>query len=230
MNMKPVNIVFICDEGYVMQTSTAIASCIKNKNNNSRYNIFVICSDISDTSAKILKNMSCKNCIITIINASTDNLQGLHTYRQGGYLAATEAALLKFNIPELLPELDRVLYLDGDIIVCGDLGNLYNTDIGENYIAAAHDTGKLYFKHKYVKKYAGYFNSGVMVLNLKIWREQNLSKQLIQTKKSENDSNLMDQNIFNVVMDGHVKYLDIKYNFLCVNLPKMYVQDKRMSF
>ena len=52
--------------------------------------------------------------------------------------------LLKFDLPNLLKRYQKVLYLDGDILVKGDLFELYDTDISSVMCAAAYDTGRLY--------------------------------------------------------------------------------------
>lgn len=216
--MRVISLAFICDDSFVMQTATAVTSCTVNKKPDSVYKIFIITSNVSAKNLELLNKLSRKNCHITIIEGNTKKLEGLHNFRQGGYLSATEAALLKFELPEILPELEKVIYLDGDIIVKKDLSELFDTDLENNYVAAAHDTGKIYFKHEYVKKYPQYFNSGVMLLNLKKMREDNITQKLIQTKKAENDQNLMDQNIFNIVFADKIKIIDIRWNFLCINL------------
>lgn len=111
-----------------------------------------------------------------------------------------------------------MLYLDGDIIARDDLSELYNTELGDAYLAAVVDSGSIYVKNAYIERVSNYFNSGVMLLNLAQMRKDNLSQTLIRAKMEMTDSNLMDQNVFNVVCDGHMIPLPIRYNFLPVNL------------
>lgn len=218
--MEKIKLVFICDNGFVMQTATAITSAIENKNRNSCYDIYVICSNVSEENKNKLKSLNTKKCKIILKDGDTKKFSNLHQYREGGYLSATEAALLKFDIPQILNELDKVLYMDGDVIIKKDLSTLFNIDLGDMLCAAACDSGAIYFKHQYAVQYPKYFNSGVMLLNLKRMRELNITQTLINTKKEINDKNLMDQNVFNIVFDKQIKILDIKWNFLIVNLER----------
>jgi len=128
------------------------------------------------------------------------------------------AALLKFDLPNVLAHLDKVLYLDGDLIVRGDLAELYATDLTGRYLAAVVDSGSIYYRHKYVQQVQDYFNSGVMLLNLALMRSEGASEKLVEAKRNSGDSLLMDQNVFNVVFDGKVRLLPIRYNLLYVNL------------
>jgi lipopolysaccharide biosynthesis glycosyltransferase len=218
--MKSVDLCFICNDGFVIPTCTAIMSAILNKDQNTFYNIYIIVVNISEKNRKILQGLSRENGKIHIIEGNMEKFANLHKFKIGGYLSATSEALLKFDLPQLLKNLDKVIYLDGDIIIKGDLAELFEVDVTGNFCAAVRDSGSLYFKTQYNQMCPKYFNSGVMVLNLKYMREKNVTQELIQAKKNSNDSDLMDQNILNLVFKDYVKLLDIKWNFLVVNLER----------
>lgn len=160
---------------------------------------------------------------IEIIEAELGELCAIHKGKEEGYCAATPAALLKFRLPELVHE-DKVLYLDGDLIVRCDLSELFATDVTDSFVGAVVDSGSLYSKNPTVKKHPDYFNSGVMLMNLKKMRENKSTEMLIQSKKNCKDQSLMDQHIFNDVFEGGVKFLAHKYNCLFVNLVRAYPQ------
>ncbi|MBE6444181.1 MAG: hypothetical protein E7020_05910 [Alphaproteobacteria bacterium] len=219
---KNIPIVFITDNNFVMQTSVALVSLIKNRRN-VNYDIFVIGADLSQENINIIQNIACYKQNITVIQADVNKIKNIHKYNvegQGKYLSASEAALLKFDLPNILADYEKVIYLDGDVIVLNPLDGLYNTDLGSNYVAAAHDTGKLYFDSGYNRIFPNYFNSGVMLLNLELMRQHNLTDKLINTKKELNDSNLMDQNVLNIVFKDKIKIVDIRYNLLILNLER----------
>lgn len=217
-----IPIVFITDNNFVMQTSVAITSLIENRGS-TQYKIFIIGAKLSENNKKALKNMERNDCIIEIIDGDIKKIKNLHKYNvkgQGHYLSASEAALFKFDLPNLLPKYEKVIYIDGDTIILNNLKDLYNTSLENNYVAAAHDTGKIYFKHKFVLECPEYFNSGVMLLNLNLMRKNNITDKLIETKLNLTDSNLMDQNVLNIVFKNRIKIIDIKYNFLVLNLER----------
>lgn len=216
--MKTINICMICDNDYVMPTLVALTSIIRNKNESTSYNIYIIASDLSDNNIALFNSKNSKNININIINVKQDTFEGYHKFEEGKMCVASISALFKFMIPSLLSDLDKVLYLDGDIIVKDSLDELYNTNIDNYYAAAVIDSGRIYYLTEFNKKYPEYFNSGVMLLNLDKLRKENVEQLLIDTKKNLNDSSLMDQNVFNIVFENKVKLLPIRYNLLPVNL------------
>lgn len=212
------HICLISDDNYVMPTCTAIKSIIASKSDASEYIIHIIASALSSESKAEFLTLTTDSVAIDIIEKDPAVFEGLHTFAEGAICVASVSALFKFLLPDILSDLDKVLYLDGDLICKTDLTELFSTDLGDNYAAAVPDSCQIYYKHAYVKRVTKYFNSGVMLLNLKKMREDNLPEVLVRTKKELLDSNLMDQNVFNVVFDHHLVYLPIRYNFLPVNL------------
>lgn len=216
-----INICMICDDGYIMPTSVAIQSIKDCISSDRKCHIYIITSNISRASRRSLSDLADSNVSITVINDNANaRFSDFHVFEKDSICVATLAALLKFVIPDLLPDIDKVLYLDGDLIVRNSLEQLFDTDIEDYYAAAVIDSGSIYYKHEYVKLVEHYFNSGVMLLNLKNIRKDNLVPVLIETKKNMNNNNLMDQNVFNVVFDKKIKLLPIKFNFMPVSLSR----------
>ncbi len=213
-----VNIAYILDDKYVIPTCVSAISAISNKHSSSVYNFFFITNEISEHCASLLNSLSSSTVNVYIVQTELKELKDLHVFSSRSYCVATESALLKFKLPSYLSTLSKVLYLDGDIIIRTDLSELFSTDVSDYYLAAVEDSGTLYSQNPIVLKYERYFNSGVMLLNLDLLRKENKQQVLIETKKNSNDSTLMDQNVFNEVLQSKVKYLSIKYNCLFVNL------------
>ncbi|KZX12196.1 glycosyltransferase family 8 protein [Methanobrevibacter curvatus] len=213
-----VPIVFITDENYVIPTSVSIVSLITNKNKSTFYDIFIIADNLTLKHKEKLISMQNSDVRINIIDFSSEKFEKMHVFKEKALCVATKAALLKFEIPNIFPSEDKILYLDGDIIVKKDLKELFSKNIEKYYVAAVHDTGKLYSNRQHLE-IPTYFNSGMMLLNLEYLRKDNISNLLIKTKKELKDMNLMDQNVFNIVLhDEKVKLIDIKFNFLLINL------------
>lgn len=218
--MSNIELVFIMDSNYIKQTMTAIMSIIKNKNSDTSivFNIVLVDVDNAELISTEIGKLESQTIKFNYIKSSSKKYEHLHRFREGQPCVATTVALLKFDLPQLLSHLEKVLYLDGDILVTKDLTGLYETVLEDNLVAAVVDSGSIYYQHKYVKSVANYFNSGVMLLNLEKMRAENYTQQLIDKKLASKDSLLMDQNIFNLVFDEKVKLLPIKYNFLYVSL------------
>lgn len=215
--MQTVSIALITDRNYVTPTITAIYSIIKNKRTETKLHFYLVTADLEPEQEELFMGLEQEKVLISVVKASASKYEGLHTSDPNAPCVASIAALLKFDLPDMLSELDKVLYLDGDLIVREDLTELFGTELSDNYVAAVVDSGSIYYKHDTVKKVDDYFNSGVMLLNLKEMRKDGVTARLIEEKK-KGDSHLMDQNVFNIVFNKKVSLLPIRYNLLYVNL------------
>lgn len=212
-----VNICMILDDNYVMPTCVTLHSIIDNKKNDTVLKVYLLCESLNKEHTNLFNSFSSSTVLVNVINAELGNLANLHHPSKKSFCVATKAALLKFKIADLIKE-DKILYLDGDLIIRSDLYGLYNTDIVKYYAACVCDSGSIYSENPFVKKFKNYFNSGVMLLNLKRMRKDNISERLIEIKKQEQTSTLMDQHVFNEVFNNEIKTLNIEYNLLIVNL------------
>lgn len=202
-----VNICMITDNSYVIPTMVAMQSGIYNKSNNSTYIFHLIVNNVSEDYIEKFKLLENDTVKINIIQANLNKYNDVvrHTH-------VSETACLKFDLGNLLT-IDKVLYLDGDIIIRKDLGELYNTDIENYYVAGVRDIGGELgqkFNERIGVNY--YFNSGVMLLNLKKHREDNLSDLFVRTKLEHLDWPCMDQDVLNYVMSKNILWLNLIYN------------------
>ena len=206
--MKKVNICFLTDNGYAMPTGVAIESLCKNKKKNTKYDIYILAIDISYENEKILESMNSNNISINIIK-----LKNKYKDFNMKNVSATSAAMYKFQIPDILSSQDKVIYLDGDIIVKSDLSELYSIDLGDNYIGAVLDINGVLKHHynMYIKHNVFYFNSGVMLMNLKKMRKEKISEKLIEYRLNGYNE-LMDQDALNYILKGRTLEIPFKYN------------------
>jgi len=218
-------IALICDNNYIMPASVVIASIIKNKLLGTLLDIFIVSADLSDESIYMFSLFESDTVRIIIKKESTEGFQSLHNFTDGiQKTRITTAALLKFKLPEIVVEYDKLLYLDCDVIVCEDLSQLYNQGIEDYFCAAVLNTTRLYLNnnshhmHTYMLIYKDYFNSGVMLLNLKKMRSEKSAEKLLLAKMEMTDAYFMDQDQLNAVFNGYVKLLPIRYNAQYVNL------------
>ena len=127
--------------------------------------------------------------------------------------------VFRLIIPELLPEYDKIIYLDSDLIVREDIDNLYSIDIKDNWIAAAlgvqfpiwikEDESRLkWYESQGIS--TDYFNDGVLVINAKQFRNRHLLEALIEACTTA--KYFPDQDALNIVCKGHVYFLGIEWN------------------
>lgn len=122
-------------------------------------------------------------------------------------------------LPELLPELDRVLYLDCDLIVVDSLEPLWNTDLSEHYLAAV--TNVFQDDHFYRIPMLGldspdvYFNSGVMLLNLEAMRRDDATASVLAWAQQHAEKlDWPEQDALNVVLGHRRLYLHPRWNMM----------------
>lgn len=204
-----VNLVLITDANYMDFTRVAIKSAIETKCSNSRYNFYVMTLDVSDSDISALKALKTKDVKIEVLPQGEVDL----FYVRDTHVSKT--SLLKYYIAKVLPDLDKVLYVDSDILVLHDLHSIFNTDITGKYLAAVKDPS-WFFQNMHVVElnldYRGfYFNSGVMLMNLKKIREDNLLAKL-EDYTNNNFRTYMDQDALNVVVENDVLLLPVEAN------------------
>lgn len=216
--MNYINLVLICDDEYIVPTMVTLYSIFQSKNSTSSIVANIIVTTQNRENYAIINKLEREDFKVNIIYESLDKVKHLDSHREETYCSATKSALLKFFISDLIKGIDKVLYLDGDILVRKDLTELYAIDVSDYYSAVVIDSGKLYSGREIVKNTKNYFNSGVMLLNIE--RMKSVTGELISTKLNQQDKILMDQDVFNEVIGSNILTLPIKYNFLFTNLAR----------
>jgi len=208
-----IDIALITDENYLNQVIITITSLSLNSNKNKNYNVYVLCNNVAVEKQNLLKNYSNRNIKIHTIDAQ-DYIKHFPEFKNGNF-HVTKSALIKFYLPEIFKDLDKILYLDSDILILKDLYEINSIDLSDCYIAAVKNsyaypgTEEYLFKHNI--KTNEYFNSGVMLLNLKKMREDNVSEKLIDYRIN-NRTFCMDQDALNAILGKNLKLLSYRYN------------------
>jgi len=122
---------------------------------------------------------------------------------------------------------DKLIYLDVDTIVQHDISKLWNISLGDYTLGAVEDIGKTVdcewagipnYKELGLEPKTKYFNSGVLMINVKKWRAEDISKQVILTLiKFKEHLSLPDQYGLNVVLAKKWLELDPKWNWYAIN-------------
>ena len=207
-----MNIALATDSNYIVPISVVLQSIFAHHNSIVNIYLCYLENSLSDKDITYYSTLVNSNtCTFHPIMISKKHLAKLPNTRHG------KAALLRLYLPLLLPNINKILYLDGDIVVNDNLTDLYNIELGENYIAASKDTSPIYHPN-HIKKLGintkhWYFNSGVTLMNLKAFRQINLIENINQYAKlyfSEISS--PDQDILNYICQGHTIYIHPRYN------------------
>lgn len=211
MRGRTMHVVFVADSRFIKYTATAIISILENTAEPAAFDFWIIHSDnIDEDKCHILSYIKKYDCRFHFKKVDIKNYQNLYKPYH-----ITNAVFNKFSIPNILPtDISRALYLDSDVLVLGDLLDLKNIDLKENYLAAALDYYEPYAKKIGLCKQT-YFNSGVMLLNLKKMRDENfIDKAMSFLRSEQNPKQTSDQDAFNIAAKDRWFRLDNKWNFL----------------
>ena len=193
---KEIPVFFSTDDKYIPYLDVAISSLIENASKEYRYRIIVLNTGlIADDVAKIKQNEREGFAIDFVdISAEIENIKS----RFKNVYHFSVVTYYRLFIASLFPQYDKVVYLDCDLVVLGDISELYHTELNDNILAAVPDhfvrsTGEF---RKYAKKAIGvnpdgYVNAGVLVINLEQFRKNEIEEQFIRLI-TEYDFDLLD--------------------------------------
>ncbi len=218
-----IHLVFICDAQYALPTLVALLSAKEGRAAGTEVAAHVVTPGLSRAARAAFAALEAPGFSVEIVESEAESLAALHGGDPDAPVSANHVALLKFRLPSLFPALERILYLDSDVLVRGDLSPLWETDLKGASIAAVRDSGTIYWKHAQARRHAGYFNSGVMLMDLGKMRETGAERRLFAVKRAGLDDGtapFVDQNVFNEVFADSVRHVSIRWNCLLVNLKR----------
>lgn len=216
------SIVVVCgaDNKYSMPLAVTLRSVLENLAEDRKISFFIFDGGISQNNKiKIYKSLGkSRQFSLSWLNPVTKLLTNIHL---SGHIS--KASYLRLLIPDLLaPQIKKAIYLDSDLLVMNDLGKLWDTEIKDYPLLACQDSGVPYISSTYgVANYDKlgipanykYFNSGVLVLNLDIWRLKKIGIQVIEySQKNKDYMHFHDQEALNAVLAGQWKELHPKWN------------------
>ena len=172
-----------------------------------RYHVYLLCDDVSSVSKEKIRSISSDRLIIECIDM--DLISSIRDNAISG-ITATPSSLYKFYIAEILKDIDRVIFLDGDIIVQEDLSSLYNIDLEGKQIGAVKDVVGMTFVNNGDPNFS-YFNSGILLMDLDEMRKNNCASKAMEYRKNGINER-MDQDALNYVFKDNVKILPFKWN------------------
>lgn len=211
-----MNILLSSNKKYLFATKVCIGSILKHNSNVSIYLLYSTLSDKDVSDIQSLFNTAEENHFFPIW---IDKRKFEGVFVSGNI---TEEAYYRLVVLDVIPSTeDRALYLDTDIIVRKPLLKMYNMNLGNMCIAACEDWGmnkKEEIKSKVFKKLEFsdndlYFNSGVLLFNLKKMREDFSTSYLLEFSKNNADMiTYHDQDVLNYCCKGKIMPLDFMYN------------------
>ncbi len=217
-----IPVFFATDDNYVPYLAVALQSMIDNASKDYIYNIHILATSLSDSNKDCLNKFNSQNVNLNIVDV-TLSLASVKTKLQLRDYYST-AIYYRLFIADLFPNYPKAIYLDCDIVVLEDISKLYNIDISNDYLAAIPEEvmTNVDIFGDYAEQVLGvnrenYFNSGILLMNLEKFRNDNVFSTFAKLLKTVKFIVAPDQDYLNFICKDNVKLLDIGWNKTPIN-------------
>lgn len=207
-----MNIFFASNDNYVQHLSVSIASILINSLPNEKFNFYILDGNISDNN---------KNILLSLKNIKDFNMEFIHVQDEMFKMCPitsvcyhiSNQCYYRYIIPLVKPELEKVLYLDCDIVIKDSLEDLWNIDLKDNYVAAVEDLSLITNDDAKRLGTNHYFNSGVLLINNELWKRDDIINTLFKNTQEIHDKiRWVDQCVLNYTFKDKVLFVSPKYN------------------
>ena len=218
-----VPVVFAANNQFVPMFAACLRSVIDHSTLNYNYDIVLLHSDISEENKLILKKMveGIKNISLRLFDVT--HLIVNYNLKANAHISVE--TYYRFLIQDVLPDYEKILYLDCDLVVNADVAELYQENLDGYMLAAVRDADFLgqinganketqkYIKEQFVMKDAyNYFQAGVILFNEKEMRKAYSLEQWLTFASKPYKYN--DQDVLNLYCEGKVKFIDMAWNLI----------------
>lgn len=213
-----INIVLSSDENFVPYLCVALTSV--SINNTEFITFYILENNISEESKLFIKNYEKRFNHITIIFIECSDLENklkLSKEQIEGFHGINITTYSRLFISKLIPEtVDKILYLDCDTITLGSIKELWDMDISNYMCAGSEDPAPIPLKEVIgLNSEDIYINAGVILINLKLWREKNITEDFLKFLSEHYGEYINhDQGVINGVLKNQIMSVHPKYNFM----------------
>lgn len=217
-NCKEIHIVYASDDKFAEILGVSLVSLYENNMNMESIHIYVFDSGISDgNKGKLLSICSSygREAIQFISARDISKILSMNVNTDRGSLSQYARLFVSRDLPE---NVERVLYLDCDIIINDSLYDLWNLDLKGKTIAALKDAfSKQYRKNIELQPNDIMFNSGVMLIDMAKWKEKEIEKKLLSfIKRHKGVIQQGDQGALNAVLSKETYCFHPRYNSVTI--------------
>lgn len=222
---KEIPIFFSTDDRYIPYLDVAILSLMENASPAYQYRIMVLNTGLSrDSIDKVLQRQR-PGFTIEFVDIS-DEVERIKSRLKDVYHFSV-VTYYRLFIASLFPQYDKVIYLDCDLVVLGDISRLYHTELGDNILGAAPEAFvrnteefRLYARHALGLDPDDYVNAGVLLMNLAAFRANKIEEKFMELITAY-DFDLLDpdQAYLNYLCRGKIHVLPNGWNKEPMPLP-----------
>ncbi len=212
-----IPIFYAADDNFVKYTLVSLTSLKENADRSRNYRIYILLTTVSEHLKAPFDALSEENFKIEFVDVSAylATCDGeLHTR---DYYSKT--TYYRLFIAEMYPEYDKAIYIDSDTVVVGNVADLYDHELGENYVGACHEQAMVQIDvyGTYVEKVLGidrnrYFNAGMLLINCRLFREEKLLDRFLDLLHKYTFVVTQDEDYLNVLCENRVLWLHQGWN------------------
>ena len=221
-----IAIAFAANDFFVPYMATMIYSVVVNGSEGNNYDIVILTSDISAENQQTLAKMINPFANVSLRVVNVEEYVAGYKFFTANKENFSQEAYYRLLIPEVMSEYEKVLYFDGDMVALVDVAELYQTDLRDCLLASSRDLcGLMGYYNPLEKRKAyrdnvlklkrpdDYFITGMLLFNITAFRQAYSTDFLLEYAASR-DWLQHDQDILNVLCQGRVAYLDLKWNHI----------------
>lgn len=205
--MTPINVCLACDNNYAKYAGVVVASVLANSKDDEDLRFYILDGGISENKkTEILSLKSIKDCKIEFVQIEESMFEDYKKVATHKYISI--ATYYRLRLATLLPEVERIIYFDCDMVVNSSLNNLFNVELGENIIAGVRDINK-----RMLQQNPSYINAGMVLFDLNKIRKENIEQKFYDyTNENFETIKMGDQTIINEVLKGRIKIVEDEWN------------------
>ncbi len=214
MNTETIHIAFNIDDNYLKHCCVTLTSLFEN-NKEENIHVYILYMSLSEDSKHIIRHLIEAKYAqsVSFCELAHGIIDKFPLINNGHISASTYIRLFQ---AEILPKaLNKVIYLDCDLIVEGKIIELWNTNVDNVALACVEDmwSGRMsnYERLQYSPEDA-YFNAGVLLVNLEYWRQVNTGNLSIECIQRYGNLRFFDQDILNILFHDNKKWLSLRWN------------------
>lgn len=206
-----INIAYSCDESYIPHTSISMLSLLENNTEIEEIDFYFVAKDVSQKSLDLLKKLVNSYNRKLIVISFHDLCLDLKIKTLGRHIETVYAKLFFSRIEGV----DKILYIDSDTIINSSIAEFWKIDLTNNLLAGVETYTVDAKKQLNLSKLDKFINDGVVLLNLKEFRIQDIEQKFIECIASYNgDPPVLSEGVINKVCKGKIKIIHPKYNLM----------------
>lgn len=207
-------VAYNCDEKFASIFATSVVSLFENNQDAEDITVYLIEDKVSDESKSRFQDIAKKygRKIITLPMPNADEMAKINIYIPANLQMATCGRLF---VSKLLPgDIDKVIYADCDTLFLRSLSTLWKMDITDDYVGMVSiPTSRNHKRIIGISPDSTYYNSGLLLINLKRWREEKMDQAFMEYLQKQNGFvPYPDEGVLNAVFEGKISTLPLEYN------------------